>query len=48
MSVLTDVRVDGGLVEGLDERLLRRQGGRVQLKVASNKELAGHRVSAVQ
>ena len=29
VSVLTDVRVDGGLVEGLDERLLRRPSGRV-------------------
>ena len=48
VSVLTDVRVDGGLVEGLDERLLRRPGGGVQLEVASNEELTGHRVFAVQ
>ena len=48
VRVLTDVRVDGGLVEGLDERLLRRPGGGVQLEVASNEELTGHRVFAVQ
>ena len=48
VSVLTDVRVDGGLVEGLNERLLRRPGGRVQLEVASDEELTGHRVFAVQ
>ena len=48
VSVLTDVRVDGGLVEGLNERLLRRPGGRVQLEVASNEELTGHRISLVR
>ena len=48
MSVLTDIRVDGGLVEGLDERLLRRPSSRVQLEVASDEELAGHCVFVVQ